>query len=89
MITITFPNSTTERRAVAFLLGRFPGKVVRPGVHLLCEEAVEALAAANISYAIKTASHKPRPGESPADVIAAPRQRRRQKPGKPPRKLRD
>lgn len=86
MLTITFPNTTTERRAVAFLLGKFPGKVVRPGVHLLSEEAVEALAGAKIPYIIKVSTHKRRPGETPEDVVAAPVQRRRQRPAAVARK---
>lgn len=77
MVTITFPNHTTELRAVAFLLRKFPGKVVRPGVHLLSEEAVEALKAQKIPFEIKEASKTRRPGESADDQIAAPRQRRR------------
>ncbi len=88
MVTITFPNTTTERRAVAFMIGKFTGRVVKPGVHLLPEEALEALKAANIPFDIKPPSKRKRPGESPDDVVAAPIQRRRQKPGKVDRKFR-
>lgn len=89
MVTIAFRNHTIELRAVSFLLGKYPSKAIRKGVHELSEEAVEALKAQKIPFEIKIASTKRRPGESSQDVIAAPRQRRRQKPGKPPRKLRD
>ena len=88
MLTITFPNTTTERRAVAFLLGKFNGRVIKPGVHLLPEEAVEALAVAKIPFTIKPASKKRRPGESADDVIAAPVQRRRNRPAAKARKYR-
>ncbi len=87
MVTITFPNSTTERRAVAFMIGKFSGRVIRPGVHLLPEEAVEALTAHNIPFIIKVPSTKKRPGETPEDVVAAPIQRRRQRPGKVAKKF--
>ena len=31
MVTITFPDRETEKRALAFLLGRFSGRVLRWG----------------------------------------------------------
>ena len=39
MVTITFPDRKTEKRALAFLLGRFSGRVLRSGEHLVPEAA--------------------------------------------------
>jgi hypothetical protein len=44
MVTITFPDRETEKQALAFLLGRFSGRVLRSGEHLVPEAALEALA---------------------------------------------
>jgi hypothetical protein len=35
MIMITFEDRATERQALAFLLGRFSGQVLKSGVHLV------------------------------------------------------
>jgi hypothetical protein len=53
MITITFPDRETEKRALAFLLGRFLGRVLRSGEHLVPEAALEALTDQNIPYQIE------------------------------------
>jgi hypothetical protein len=53
MIMITFPDRATERQALAFLLGRFSGRVIEGGVHLVPEAALEALARENISFLVK------------------------------------
>ena len=53
MITITFPDRETEKRALGFLLGRFSGRVLKTGEHLVPEAALEALADRNISFIIK------------------------------------
>jgi len=53
MVTITFPDRETEKRALAFLLGRFSGRVLRSGEHLVPEAALEALAAQNIPFTVK------------------------------------
>lgn len=50
MVTITFPDRETEKRALAFLLGQFSGRVLRSGEHLVPEAALEALADQNISF---------------------------------------
>lgn len=52
MVALTFPDRDTERRALAFLLGRFSGRVLRTGEHLVPESALEALADANIPFAV-------------------------------------
>jgi hypothetical protein len=53
MVTIIFPDRTTEKRALAFLLGRFSGRVLRSGEHLVPEAALEALADQNIPFTVK------------------------------------
>jgi hypothetical protein len=53
MMTITFPDRDTEKRALAFLLGRFSGRVLRSGEHLVPEAALEALADENIPFTVK------------------------------------
>ena len=53
MVTITFPDRETEKRALAFLIGRFSGRVIRSGDHLVPEAALEALADQNIPFLVK------------------------------------
>ncbi|MGD0899795.1 MAG: hypothetical protein ABR915_18335 [Thermoguttaceae bacterium] len=53
MITITFSDPATEKRALAFLLGRFSGHVLKSGEHLVPESALEALAEQNIPFTVK------------------------------------
>ena len=53
MVTITFPDRDTEKRALGYLLGRFSGRVLRSGEHLVPEAALEALADQNISFTVK------------------------------------
>lgn len=53
MITITFPDKETERRGLGFLLGRFPGKVLKTGEHLVPEAALAALADQDIPFHVK------------------------------------
>lgn len=53
MITVVFPDRETEKRALAFLLGRFSGKVLRSGEHIIPEAALEALADQSIPFAVK------------------------------------
>jgi hypothetical protein len=53
MVTITFPDRETEKRALAFLIGRFSGRVLRSGEHLVPEAALEALADQNIPFTVK------------------------------------
>jgi hypothetical protein len=50
MVAITFPDRNAEKRALAFLLGRFSGRVLRTGEHLVPEAALEALADQNIPF---------------------------------------
>jgi hypothetical protein len=53
MVTIKFADRATEKRALAFLIGRFSGKVMRSGEHLVPEAALEALADQNIPFAVE------------------------------------
>lgn len=53
MVTITFPDPETEKLALGFLLGRFSGRVLRTGEHLIPESALEALADAGIPFTVK------------------------------------
>ena len=53
MILIQFPDRETEIKGLAVLLSRFSGKVLRGGLHIVPEPAVEALTAANIPYSAK------------------------------------
>ena len=53
MVTITFPDRETEKRALGYLLGRFSGRVLRSGEHLVPAAALEALADQNIPFAVK------------------------------------
>lgn len=53
MILIQFPDRETEVKGLAFLLGRFSGKVLRGGLHIVPESALPALASQNIPYAVK------------------------------------
>jgi hypothetical protein len=53
MVAITFPDHETERRALTFLIGRFSGRIVRSGEHLVPEAALEALADQNIEFTVK------------------------------------
>ncbi len=53
MVTIAFPDSETEKRALAFLLGRFSGRVLRSGEHIVPEAALEALADQSIPFSVK------------------------------------
>jgi hypothetical protein len=52
MVTITFPDRETEKRALAFLLGRFSGRALRSGEHLVPESALEALADQYIPFKV-------------------------------------
>jgi hypothetical protein len=53
MVTITFPDRNTEKRALGFLLGRFSGRVLKSGEHLVPEAALEALADQNIPFSVQ------------------------------------
>ena len=58
MVMIVFPDRKTERKALGFLLGRFSGRVLKSGEHLVPEGALEALAEQNIPFTVKGKAHK-------------------------------
>ncbi|HVX85050.1 MAG TPA: hypothetical protein VH253_09560 [Phycisphaerae bacterium] len=76
MITITFPNRSTEKKALAFLLGRFSGTVLRSGEHLIPEPAVEALAAEGIPFTVKGKSTYAQQVAAIRSAVPPPVQRR-------------
>lgn len=53
MVIITFPDRDTETRTIGFLLGRFSGKFLKSGDHIVPEAAVEALAQENFVLTVK------------------------------------
>jgi hypothetical protein len=53
MVTITFADRETEKKALAFLLGRFSGRVLASGEHLVPGAALEALADQNIPFTVE------------------------------------
>jgi hypothetical protein len=53
MITIMFPDRETEKRAIGFLLGRFSGRVLKSGEHIVPEAALEALADQGIQFTVQ------------------------------------
>ncbi len=53
MVTIVFPDRDTQKRALAFLLGRFSGRVLESGEHIVPEAALEALAEENIPFTVR------------------------------------
>lgn len=58
MITITFPDVETEKRALGFLLGLFSGRVLKSGEHLVPEAALKELANQNIQFFVEGESVK-------------------------------
>jgi hypothetical protein len=52
MVVIRFPDEETEKEAIGFLLGRFSGRVMRSGEHIVPEAALAALAEENIPFSV-------------------------------------
>ena len=52
MVIITFPDAETQKKALGFLLGRFSGKVLKTGEHIVPEAALAALAEGNITFTV-------------------------------------
>ena len=52
MVIITFPDRETQEKAVGFLLGRFSGKVLKSGEHIVPEAALGALAQKGIPFTV-------------------------------------
>jgi hypothetical protein len=53
MMLIQFPDRETEIKGLSVLMNGFSGKVLRGGLHIVPEPALEALTARNISYTVK------------------------------------
>lgn len=53
MVTIVFADRETEKRALGFLLGRFSGRFLKSGEHIVPEAALEALASQNIPFFVQ------------------------------------
>jgi hypothetical protein len=53
MVRIHFPNSDVERKAIAFLVGRFNFKTWSNGETLVPESALAALAVEGIAYTVE------------------------------------
>jgi hypothetical protein len=58
MVIITFPDKDTQRRALGFLLGRFSGKVLKTGEHIVPEAALAALAEQAIVFTVQGKASK-------------------------------
>ncbi len=82
MITITFQNRATEKRALAFLLGRFSGRVLKSGEHLVPEAALEALAEQNIPFTVKGRATYEQQVAAIRGAAPAPVQRRSRRSGR-------
>jgi hypothetical protein len=52
MVVITFPDGESQKKALGFLLGRFSGKVLKNGEHLVPAAALAALACQNIPFTV-------------------------------------
>jgi hypothetical protein len=53
MILIQFPDRETEIKGLSVLMNGFSGKVLRGGLHIVPEPALEALTAQKIPYTVK------------------------------------
>ena len=53
MIVITFPNRDSEKQALGILLGRFSGRILKSGEHIVPEAALEVLAAEGIEFTVQ------------------------------------
>jgi hypothetical protein len=52
MMLIQFPDRETEIKRLAVLMSRFSGKVLRGGLHIVPEPALQVLTAENIPYTV-------------------------------------
>jgi hypothetical protein len=81
MVTITFQDRATEKKALAFLLGRFSGRVLKSGEHLVPEAALEALAEQNIPFSVKGKASYEQQVAAIRGIAATSIQRRTQRTG--------
>ena len=52
MVIITFPDAETQKKATGFLLGRFSGRILKSGEHIVPESALAALAEKGITFTV-------------------------------------
>jgi hypothetical protein len=52
LVRVTFSKRATERKALALLLGRFPGTVLNGGEHLIPSRALSFLANHSIPFTV-------------------------------------
>jgi hypothetical protein len=52
MVVISFPDKEAQKKALGFLLGRFSGKALKSGEHIVPEAALAALAQQNIVFTV-------------------------------------
>jgi hypothetical protein len=52
VVVITFPDAETQKKAVGLLLGRFSGKVLKSGEHIVPEAALAFLAEKGITFTV-------------------------------------
>ncbi|MFO1091743.1 MAG: hypothetical protein U0992_00305 [Planctomycetaceae bacterium] len=52
LIRIAFPDRETEKRVLGFLPGRFSGRILKSGEHLVPEAVLDSLARQNIALNI-------------------------------------
>lgn len=53
MVLIEFPDRETEIKGLTVLMSRFSGKVLRGGLQIVPEPALEVLTAEKIPYTVK------------------------------------
>lgn len=52
MVVITFPDDTTRKKALGFLIGRYSGRVLKSGENIVPYEALAALADQNFTFTV-------------------------------------
>ena len=52
MVVITFPDEATQKKGLGFLIGRFSGRILKSGEHIVPEAALAALARQNIPFTV-------------------------------------
>ena len=82
MVRITFPDRATEKKAIGFLLGRFSGRIMKGGEHLVPETALEALAQEDIPFNVKGKATYAQQVEAIRGTSSTPVQRRPRRPGR-------
>jgi len=82
MVRIVFKDRQTERKALGFLLGKFSGRVLKGGEHLLPEPALEDLAQQNFAFTVKGKASYEQQVEAIRGTAATSVQRRTRRSGR-------